>query len=98
MAVNIEDAGFDIRDMIAWVYGSGFPKSMDVSKAIDKAAGAEREVVGSKLGMPGYSLKVNDTDDLGEPLTGSTPTLIPNALSPLPRPTPPGNGKGGALR
>ncbi len=45
MAVNIEDAGFDIRDMIAWVYGSGFPKSMDVSKAIDKAAGAEREVV-----------------------------------------------------
>jgi DNA modification methylase len=46
MATNIEDAGFEIRDMIAWVYGSGFPKSMDVSKAIDKAAGAEREVVG----------------------------------------------------
>ncbi len=48
MVVNIEDAGFEIRDMIAWVYGSGFPKSMDVSKAIDKAAGAEREVVGQK--------------------------------------------------
>ena len=46
MAVQIEEAGFDIRDMIAWVYGSGFPKSLDVSKAIDKAAGAEREVVG----------------------------------------------------
>ena len=46
MTVNIEDAGFEIRDMIAWVYGSGFPKSLDVSKAIDKAAGAEREVVG----------------------------------------------------
>lgn len=45
MACAIEDAGFDIRDMIAWIYGSGFPKSMDVSKAIDKAAGAEREVV-----------------------------------------------------
>jgi len=59
MAVNIEDAGFEIRDMIAWVYGSGFPKSMDVSKAIDKAAGAEREVVGSKLGQPGYSLADN---------------------------------------
>lgn len=39
MACNIEDAGFEIRDMIAWVYGSGFPKSLDVSKAIDKAAG-----------------------------------------------------------
>jgi DNA modification methylase len=49
MAVRIEDAGFEIRDMIAWVYGSGFPKSLDVSKAIDKAAGAEREVVGEKL-------------------------------------------------
>jgi DNA modification methylase len=46
MAVRIEDAGFEIRDMIAWVYGSGFPKSMDVSKAIDKAAGAERHVLG----------------------------------------------------
>ena len=45
MAVRIEDAGFEIRDMIAWVYGSGFPKSMDVSKAIDKidAADASRE-------------------------------------------------------
>src|SRR5574343_823168 len=50
MAVRIEDAGFEIRDMIAWVYGSGFPKSLDVSKAIDKAAGAEREVVGRAKG------------------------------------------------
>jgi hypothetical protein len=41
MAVRIEDAGFEIRDMIAWVYGSGFPKSHNIGKAIDKAAGAE---------------------------------------------------------
>lgn len=41
MAVRIEDAGFEIRDMIAWVYGSGFPKSLDVSKAIDKAFGVD---------------------------------------------------------
>jgi DNA modification methylase len=46
MVVAIEDAGFEIRDQIMWVYGSGFPKSLDVSKAIDKAAGVEREVVG----------------------------------------------------
>lgn len=45
LAVAVEDAGFEIRDSIAWLYGSGFPKSLDVSKAIDKAAGAEREVV-----------------------------------------------------
>lgn len=48
MAVNIEDAGFEIRDMIAWVYGSGFPKSHNIGKAIDKVFGAEREVVLSK--------------------------------------------------
>ena len=46
MACAIEDAGFEIRDSIHWTYGSGFPKSLDVSKAIDKAAGAAREVVG----------------------------------------------------
>ena len=49
MAVAIEDAGFEIRDQIMWVYGSGFPKSMDISKAIDKQAGAVREVVGEKI-------------------------------------------------
>jgi site-specific DNA-methyltransferase (adenine-specific) len=48
MAVRIEDAGFEIRDMIAWVYGSGFPKSLDVSKALDKMAGAEREIIGKQ--------------------------------------------------
>lgn len=46
MAIRI--AGFEIRDTIAWLYGSGFPKSLDVSKAIDKAAGAEREVIGER--------------------------------------------------
>lgn len=46
LACAIEDAGFEIRDQIGWLYGSGFPKSHDVSKGIDKAAGAEREVVG----------------------------------------------------
>ena len=47
MTVAIEDAGFEIRDCLQWLYGSGFPKSHDVSKAIDKAAGAQREVVGT---------------------------------------------------
>ena len=70
MAVRIEDAGFEIRDMIAWVYGSGFPKSLDVSKAIDKAAGAEREVVrsvfrgnsaGTSAGIMGQAVPRTDT-------------------------------------
>lgn len=46
MVVNIEDAGFEIRDQIQWLYSSGFPKSMDISKALDRQAGAEREVIG----------------------------------------------------
>jgi len=48
MAVAIEDAGFEIRDTVMWLYGTGFPKSHDVSKGIDKAAGAVREVVGTR--------------------------------------------------
>jgi len=51
MCCRIEDAGFEIRDMIAWVYGSGFPKSLDVSKAIDKsgmAGGDARPTAGAE--------------------------------------------------
>lgn len=49
MVCAIEDAGFEIRDMIEWMYGSGFPKSLDIGKAIDKRAGVEREVIGKEL-------------------------------------------------
>jgi len=45
-ATALEDAGFEIRDIVTHVFGSGFPKSQNISKAMDKAAGAEREVVG----------------------------------------------------
>jgi site-specific DNA-methyltransferase (adenine-specific) len=72
VAVAIEDAGFELRDSIAWLYGSGFPKSLDVSKAIDKAAGAEREVIGDKIspdGIPYASRRVN----------GSGPSIGGNA-------------------
>jgi site-specific DNA-methyltransferase (adenine-specific) len=46
LACAVEDAGFEVRDCLMWLYGQGFPKSLNVSKAIDKAAGAEREIVG----------------------------------------------------
>jgi site-specific DNA-methyltransferase (adenine-specific) len=76
LACAIEDAGFEIRDTIAWLYGSGFPKSLDVSKAIDRAAGAERKVVGES---PFASRKVNGTwtgDTYGdEPAHGKGPSL-----------------------
>lgn len=55
MAVAIEDAGWEIRDTMGWFYGSGFPKSLDISKAIDKAAGAKREVVGVRPGHEDFA-------------------------------------------
>jgi site-specific DNA-methyltransferase (adenine-specific) len=48
MAVAVEDSGFEIRDQILWLYGSGFPKSHNIGKAIDKIEGNDREVVGEK--------------------------------------------------
>lgn len=52
MACGLEDAGFEIRDTISWIFGSGFPKSLNISKAIDRAAGAEREVIGRRTDGP----------------------------------------------
>jgi DNA modification methylase len=63
LAVAIEDAGFEVRDSIAWMYGSGFPKSHDVSKAIDKVAGAEREVLASRKVQDIRGNKYNSATD-----------------------------------
>jgi site-specific DNA-methyltransferase (adenine-specific) len=46
MGLSVRMAGFEIRDSLTWIYGQGFPKSLDISKALDKMAGAEREVLG----------------------------------------------------
>ena len=72
LACAVEDAGFEIRDSIAWLYGSGFPKSLDVSKAIDKAAGAEREVVGPS---PFAARKPNGSAGVASVGLSSTPGL-----------------------
>jgi site-specific DNA-methyltransferase (adenine-specific) len=61
MTCAVEDAGFEVRDQILWVYGSGFPKSLDVSKAIDKAAGAEREKIPNPLASK-QTASINTTD------------------------------------
>ena len=52
----IEDAGWEIRDCLMWLYGQGMPKCGDIGKLIDKSKGAEREVIGDKLDRPGYHL------------------------------------------
>lgn len=62
MTCAIEDAGFEIRDQIMWVYGSGFPKSLDVSKAIDKAAGADRTITEWRKSAGGRTTAANPMD------------------------------------
>jgi site-specific DNA-methyltransferase (adenine-specific) len=65
MAVRIEDAGFEIRDMIAWVYGSGFPKSLNIGKAVDKMEGTEypkNTVVSENGSMSGANYTRNTID------------------------------------
>jgi len=59
MAVAIEDSGFDIRDQMMWLYGSGFPKSLNIGKAVDAKLGNEREVVGTK--SCGYQVSISKT-------------------------------------
>lgn len=66
-ATALEDAGFEVRDVCVHLFGSGFPKSHDISKAIDKAAGAEREVVGKNPNHRGESQIKNEfTKGLGQ--------------------------------
>jgi DNA modification methylase len=59
MTCAIEDAGFEVRDSLMWVYGSGFPKSHDIGKALDKLAGAEREVLGQYIAPDGKARGVD---------------------------------------
>jgi DNA modification methylase len=62
----IEDAGFDVRDCISWLYGSGFPKSLDVSKAIDQRLGAKREIVGFDYKKAAQQTLKQSTATLGD--------------------------------
>lgn len=80
----LEDAGFEVRDVVLHLFGSGFPKSLDVSKAIDSAAGATRAVTGSKItGRALGGSNWRDGDAGGQNAS----------LSPRPPPTAPANGK-----
>lgn len=80
----IEDAGFQIRHTLMWMYGSGFPKSVDVSKAIDKRLGAARKVIGSRKAIPGVAFQTNGPSELPvtEPATAAALQGWGTALKP----------------
>ena len=85
MTVAIEDAGFDIRDSIHWIYGSGFPKSLDVSKAIDKVNGEPDRLHKFTAWMRTTALTARQLDELtdsnmgGHYLTAASQPAIPTA-------------------
>jgi len=70
MACAIEDAGFEIRDQIQWIYGSGFPKSLSIGKAIDKLQGNEREEY-NPGGRYNYSFQEGNSQFVSETATKS---------------------------
>jgi site-specific DNA-methyltransferase (adenine-specific) len=61
LGISVRLAGFEVRDTLHWAYWSGFPKSLDISKDIDRLAGAEREVVGTVKGMGKQNPEWNGT-------------------------------------
>ncbi len=85
MVVNIEDAGFEIRDVVSWIYGSGFPKSLNVSKAIDKCNGDPNRLEKFTAWMRTTGIKSREIDAItgtnmgGHYLTAKSQPAIPTA-------------------
>jgi hypothetical protein len=88
LAAGMEDAGFHLWDTLMWLHGQGFPKGQDISKLIDKAHGAQREVIGvaapaatqatESLGAYAPTYDVTKPSELSEPWSGhKTPQLKP---------------------
>lgn len=81
-ATAIEDAGFEIRDCIMHVFGSGFPKNMDVSKAFDKRAGAKRKVVGKRTLGGNAAVALKDKGGTYGVQVGSAPSIEVDVTEP----------------
>jgi site-specific DNA-methyltransferase (adenine-specific) len=86
VAVAIEDAGFELRDSIAWLYGSGFPKSLNIAKNIDKAMGVESEVVGTRLAQ-GSARKIKGTNSAANKIPNSGSLEFDETIIEITKPT-----------
>ena len=76
IATGIEDAGFELRDCLMWLYAKGFPKSQNISKAIDKAAGAERPVIGERTLTGNAAISTKEKGGTYGVQVGSVPAKI----------------------
>lgn len=92
LACAIEDAGWELRDCVCWLYGSGFPKSHDVSKAIDRELGAVREVVGTRYTATGQLGEGNNF------LTANSRSPYVDVTAPATQAAQPWEGFGTALK
>jgi hypothetical protein len=82
VAVGIEDAGFELRDVLSWMYGSGFPKSLNIGKAIDSAAGATRPVIGTQTLTGNAAVSLKDKGGTYGVQVGTVPPKTVNVTGP----------------
>ena len=82
MVCAIEDAGFEVRDSVLWLHGQGFPKSLDVSKAIDKGAGVERATLGPLQSVADHNLPGTGAQFRNIAEKGGARKLVPTATVP----------------
>lgn len=82
LACGIEDAGFELRDCLMWLYGKGFPKSQNIGLAIDKAAGAERQVIGTRTLTGNAALSTKEKGGTYGVQVGSVPAKVVNVTGP----------------
>jgi len=82
IATAIEDAGFELRDCLCWLYGKGFPKSLNVGLALDKAAGAERPIIGERTLTGNAAISTAEKGGTFGVQVGSIPAKVVNVTGP----------------
>ncbi len=82
LVCNAEDGGLEVRDQLCWLYANGFPKSLNVSKALDKAAGAERPVIGTQTLTGNAAVSLKDKGGTYGVQVGTVPPKVVNVTGP----------------
>lgn len=82
LACKVEDAGFELRDQLMWLYAKGFPKSQNIALAIDKAAGAERKVIGTRTLTGNAAISTKEKGGTFGVQVGSIPPKEVNVTAP----------------
>ena len=98
LVCNAEDGGLEVRDQLCWLYAKGFPKSLNVSKALDKAAGAERPVIGTQTLTGNAAVSLKDKGGTYGVQVGTVPPKVVNVTGPATEEAKAWDGYGTALK